>query len=79
MSGMVVTIPADPQRVAIIDKGLVVQSMIALGVDDRIVATGGVINPKSANPTKNRDTLYLQAEPSQPHELRICLVWRVEF
>lgn len=60
MSGTVVTIPVDPQRVAIIDKGLVVQSMIALGVDDRIVATGGIINPKSANPTKNRDTLYLR-------------------
>lgn len=62
MSGNVVTIPATPERVAVIDKGFVMQSMIALGVDDRIAATGGVINPKSANPTKNRDTLYLRPD-----------------
>lgn len=62
MSGKEVTIPADPQRVAVIDKGLVVQSMIALGVDDRIAATGGVINPLSADPARNRDTLYLKPD-----------------
>ncbi|MBP2145418.1 iron complex transport system substrate-binding protein [Methanofollis sp. W23] len=62
MSGHEVMIPADPQHVAIIDKGLVVQTMIALGVDDRIAATGGVINPKSSDPTRNRDTLYLRPD-----------------
>lgn len=60
MRGESIVIPNNP-RVAIIDKGLVVQTMIALGVDDQIVATGGVINPTSKTPTKNRDTLYLRS------------------
>jgi iron complex transport system substrate-binding protein len=60
MRGVSVTIPDDP-RVAVIDKGFVTQTMIALGVDDKIVATGGVINPTSKAPTKNRDTLYLRS------------------
>lgn len=60
MRGVSVVIPDNP-KVAIIDKGLLVQTMIALGVDDKIVATGGVINPTSKTPTKNRDTLYLRS------------------
>ncbi|WP_440954515.1 ABC transporter substrate-binding protein [Methanosarcina sp. Mfa9] len=60
MRGEKVEIPQDPQRVAVIDKALTIQTMIALDVDEKIVATGGVINPNSKNPTKNRDTLYLR-------------------
>ena len=39
MRGEEVEVPEDPQRVAILDKGFLVQSMKALGVEDKICAT----------------------------------------
>ena len=57
MRGVEVEIPADPQRVAIIDKGFLVQSMTALGVNDRIVASGDLI--QTAESVNDRDSLFL--------------------
>ena len=57
MRGAEVEIPADPQRVAIIDKGFLVQSMTALGVNDRIVASGDLI--QTAESVNDRDSLFL--------------------
>lgn len=60
MRGKEVTIPADPQRVAILDKGFLVQSMVALGVQDKICATGGLIT--EVGDPEERDSLYLFPE-----------------
>lgn len=57
MRGVEVEIPADPQRVAIIDKGFLVQTMTALGVNDRIVASGDLI--QTAESVNDRDSLFL--------------------
>lgn len=57
MRGKTVTIPADPQRVAIFDKGFVTQTMTALGVSDRIVASGGLVQATSM--AEERDSLTL--------------------
>lgn len=60
MRGKEVTIPAEPGRVAILDKGFLVQSMVALGVQDRICATGGLIT--EVGDPEERDSLYLFPE-----------------
>ncbi len=60
MRGKEVTIPADPQRVAIFDKGFLVQSMRALGVLDKICATGGLIT--EIGDPEQRDSMYLFPE-----------------
>lgn len=57
MRGIDVEIPADPQRVAIIDKGFLVQTMTALGVNDRIVASGDLI--QTSESINDRDSLFL--------------------
>ena len=57
MRGKEVTFPADPQRVAVFDKGFVVQTMAALGVQDRLVASGGLVQPGSH--AEERDSLTL--------------------
>lgn len=57
MRGEEVVIPADPQRVAILDKGFLVQTMKALGVEDKICATGGLIT--EVGDPEQRDSLYL--------------------
>jgi iron complex transport system substrate-binding protein len=58
MRGKQVSIPADPQRVVILDKGLIAQSMKALGVEDKIVGSGGIIVSSVKSPT-DLDTVYL--------------------
>ena len=60
MRGKDVTIPAEPQRVAIFDKGFLVQSMRALGVLDKICATGGLIT--EIGDPEQRDSMYLFPE-----------------
>lgn len=57
MRGKEVSIPADPQRVAILDKGFIVQVMAAMDMDDRIVASGGLV--QSTSTAEERDSLYL--------------------
>lgn len=57
MRGKTVQIPSDPQRVAIFDKGFVTQTMAALGVADRIVASGGLVQATSL--AEERDSLTL--------------------
>lgn len=57
MRGKTVAIPDDPQRVAILDKGFVTQTMAALGVSDRIVASGGLVQATSI--AEERDSLTL--------------------
>ena len=57
MRGVSVEIPADIQRVAIIDKGFIVQCMAAMGVDDKIVASGDLI--QTSTQANERDSLYL--------------------
>lgn len=60
MRGKEVTIPADPQRVAIFDKGFLVQTMRTLGVLDKICATGGLIT--EVGDPEQRDSMYLFPE-----------------
>ena len=60
MKGKEVEIPQNPERVAILDKGFLVQTMRALGVTDRICATGGLIT--EAGDPEERDSLYLFPE-----------------
>ena len=60
MRGKEVTIPENLERVAILDKGFLVQSMVALGVEDKICSTGGLIT-EAGNP-EERDSLYLFPE-----------------
>lgn len=60
MRGKDVTIPAEPQRVAIFDKGFLVQSMRSLGVLDKICATGGLIT--EIGDPEQRDSMYLFPE-----------------
>ena len=57
MRGVEVTLPESIDRVAILDKGFLVQTMTALGVADRIVASGDVI--QGATEKTARDSLYL--------------------
>ena len=57
MRGKEVSIPADPHRVAIMDKGFIVQVMAAMDMDDRIVASGGLV--QSTSTAEERDSLYL--------------------
>ena len=57
MRGVEVTLPERIDRVAILDKGFLVQTMTALGVADRIVASGDVI--QGATDKTERDSLYL--------------------
>lgn len=56
MRGKEVKLPAEIKRVAIIDKGFIVQTMTALGVKDLIVAEGDVTQ---GSKTPDRDTLLL--------------------
>lgn len=60
MRGKEVTIPADPQRVAVFDKGFLIQTMTALGVSEKICATGGLIT--EVGDPEQRDSLYLFPE-----------------
>jgi len=60
MRGKDVTIPADPQRVAIFDKGFLVQSMRTLDVLDKVCATGGLIT--EVGDPEQRDSMYLFPE-----------------
>ena len=60
MRGKEVTIPENLERVAILDKGFLVQSMVALGVEDKICSTGGLIT--EAGDPEERDSLYLFPE-----------------
>lgn len=57
MRGKSVEIPVNIQRVAIIDKGFVVQCMTAMDVDDKIVASGGLV--QTSMDARERDSLYL--------------------
>ncbi len=57
MRGVTVTLPEKLERIAIIDKGFLVQTMTALGVADRIVASGDVI--QGATEPTARDSLFL--------------------
>lgn len=57
MRGKSIEIPVNIQRVAIIDKGFVVQCMAAMDVDDKIVASGDLI--QTSMDAKERDSLYL--------------------
>lgn len=57
MRGVTVELPENLDRVAIIDKGFLVQTMTALGVADKIVASGDVI--QGATEASERDSLLL--------------------
>lgn len=57
MRGKSVQIPTDIQRVAIFDKGFVVQCMAAMGIEDKIVASGNLV--QTATKANERDSLYL--------------------
>ncbi|MDY3918178.1 MAG: ABC transporter substrate-binding protein [Candidatus Limivivens sp.] len=57
MRGVTVELPEKIERVAILDKGFLVQTMKALGVEDKIVASGDLI--QSATDPNERDSLYL--------------------
>lgn len=57
MRGVEVTLPEKLDRIAILDKGFLVQTMTALGVADRIVASGDVI--QGATDKMERDSLFL--------------------
>ena len=57
MRGEEVELPDKIERVAILDKGFLVQTMCALGVSDRIVASGDVI--QGATSKTERDSLFL--------------------
>ncbi|MEG1492286.1 MAG: ABC transporter substrate-binding protein [Oscillospiraceae bacterium] len=57
MRGKDVSVPAEIKRVAILDKGFVVQTMAALGVEDLIVASGDLI--QGAKNAEERDSLLL--------------------
>ena len=61
MRGINVTIPNDPQRVAIADRGFIAQVLVTLGVQDKVVSAGGLVN---MNPTSHlaRDTLVLNPD-----------------
>jgi len=58
MRGETITIPKNPKRVAIVDKGFIVQTMVAMGIEDKIVASGGIIQSSEEKP-EDRDSLYL--------------------
>lgn len=57
MRGVTVELPETIERVAILDKGFLVQTMTALGVSDMIVASGDMI--QGATSPNERDSLYL--------------------
>lgn len=57
MRGKQVAIPQEPQRVAILDKGFLVQTMVAMGVEDTLVASGGLVQATSLE--EERDSLTL--------------------
>lgn len=57
MRGVTVTLPEKMDRIAILDKGFLVQTMTALGVADRIVASGDVI--QGVTDPAVRDSLLL--------------------
>lgn len=58
MRGKKITIPKDPKRVVIIDKGFVLQNMVAMKVEDKIVATGGIIDSKEKKEKRDSITLF---------------------
>lgn len=58
MRGKEITVPADPQRVFILDKGLIAHSMKALGVEDTIIGSGGIVGTTITEPI-DLDTVYL--------------------
>ncbi|MDO4768824.1 MAG: ABC transporter substrate-binding protein [Brachymonas sp.] len=60
MRGKKISIPKDPKRVVIIDKGFVLQNMIAMNLKEKIVATGGIIDSKLKK--EKRDTTVLFPE-----------------
>jgi ABC-type Fe3+-hydroxamate transport system, periplasmic component len=59
MRGVEVEVPENPSRVAIIDRGFIAQALVALGVEDKVVATGGLIGATIPPSTNTRDTLLL--------------------
>lgn len=62
MRGVEVTMPADPSRVAIVDRGFIAQVMVALDVEDRVVAQGGLNGANTPSQEKMRDTLLLNPD-----------------
>ncbi|MGP1588184.1 MAG: ABC transporter substrate-binding protein [Treponemataceae bacterium] len=58
MRGKNITIPKNPERVVIIDKGFVLQNMVAMGVENKIVATGGIIDSKEKIEKRDSITLF---------------------
>lgn len=56
-----VTIPADPERVAIMNAGFLAQLTRALGVSDKIVATGGLLFDWADNEDQN-EYVYLNPD-----------------
>ena len=56
MRGKEVEIPQEPERVVVIDKGFVLQTMVALNLKDKIVGTGGLIN---VSKVEERDSILL--------------------
>ena len=59
MRGVEVEVPEDPSRVAIIDRGFIAQALVALGVEDKVVSTGGLLGATIPPSTNTRDTLLL--------------------
>jgi iron complex transport system substrate-binding protein len=61
MRGKIVTVPADPERVAIYNVGFLAQLARALDVSDKIVVTGGMKTKWETNPD-DTEFLYLNPE-----------------
>lgn len=58
MRGKKITIPQDLKKVIIIDKGFVLQNMVAMKVEDKIAATGGLIKSKLKKEQRDVITLF---------------------
>lgn len=56
MRGKEVEIPKEIQKVAIIDKGFILENMVAMGLEDKIVAQGGLVD---APQDEKRDLMLL--------------------
>lgn len=77
MRGVTVTIPSDPQRVVIVDKGFITQNIVALGVQDKIVASGGMLSSENEK-AEDRDSLYLFPKIIELPKCRLYL-WGIQF
>lgn len=58
MRGKKITIPKDPKKVIIIDKGFLLQNMVAMKVENKIIATGGIIKSKLKRERRDSITLF---------------------